>query len=416
MCKISENQNIRKDIRIFSFNVEGLASGLEDTNLLRLMHKNDICLLQETWKRDESKINLPGWWDFSQVRPKIKKAGRHSGGISVLCKNEFRAGIKIVESIEGFVWIKLDAKFFGLINDLFVCATYIPPQYSENQYAKKIDYFKYLSSAISKYGNKGNIMIAGDLNSRIGSYNEEFFHEINEIDELCPNEVKSSENHKQRLSCDEKINNYGKKLLNLCKVFNLKIINGYVPGDRQGSFTCYGARGSSVVDYFICDNSLFNIVTRMEVHPPQFQSIHAPISAQLSTKFQIQTPDNELLPTIPKIKWDEFRSGTYKKLLNQSINLERVKILESKLTHDLLNKEDLEECTKELTNILYSNASKCFRIVKKLRKRKIKVKNKPWFSKDCVSLKKRLTNISKLLQKSPHDPLIRGNFIKIKKD
>ena len=81
MCKAKSKSNTlsKNGLKLLSFNIEGLASGLEDPNFIDLMYKHDICLLSETWKRDESKINLPGWWDFSQVRPKHKKAGRHSG-------------------------------------------------------------------------------------------------------------------------------------------------------------------------------------------------------------------------------------------------------------------------------------------------------------------------------------------------
>jgi len=332
-----------------------------------------------------------------------------------LCKDGYRPGIKILESSEGFIWLKLDAKFFNLKNDLFLCAVYFPPQYSQNHYSKKIDYFQYLSDTIIKYGNQGNVMIAGDLNSRVGTNSEESFHEIPNIDALCPEEVRVASRISQRLSCDQKVNGYGKKLLQLCQAFNLKLTNGSVPGDRQGSFTCYGNKGSSVVDYFVCDSSIFNIVSRMKVHPPEYGSVHSPISVHLDTKFQVLVSDGESLPSPPKIKWDETKAETFKKLLRQEPNLMRLKNLEFKLKCNL-NKDALEACTKELTNILFSNASKSFKIVKRSKKRVMKPKSKPWYNKDCVSMKKRLSNLANLLKKSPRDPLIRGNFIKIKSE
>ena len=96
-----------------------------------LLYEHDICLLQETWKRDESKINLPGCWDFSQVRPKYRKKGRHSGGITVLCKDQYRPGIKILESSEGIIWMKLDAKFF---NFFFLCTRIISHRLETNTF------------------------------------------------------------------------------------------------------------------------------------------------------------------------------------------------------------------------------------------------------------------------------------------
>ena len=54
MCKVKQKVDPLKDgLKLLSFNIEGLASGLEDPGLLDLMYKHDICLLQETWKRDE---------------------------------------------------------------------------------------------------------------------------------------------------------------------------------------------------------------------------------------------------------------------------------------------------------------------------------------------------------------------------
>ena len=66
-----------------------------------------------------------------------------------------------------YLWIKLDAKLFNLMNNLYLCAAYIPPQYSKNITCKKVDYFQHLNDSIIKYSNKGNIMLMGDFNSRI---------------------------------------------------------------------------------------------------------------------------------------------------------------------------------------------------------------------------------------------------------
>ena len=417
MCKAKSKALSRpKDgIKLLSFNIECLASGLEDPDFISLMYNHDICLLCETWRKDDSKLNLPGWWDFSLVRPKNKKAGRHSGGISILCKEELRMGLKVLESSEGFVWVKLDAKFFNLMNNLFLCAAYIPPQYSKNGVSKKVDYFEHLNDSIMKYGNQGDVMIVGDLNSRIGVDHSDNYHDIPSIDDMCPDEIKSSYAGKRRISCDIKVNGYGKKLLQVCQAFNLKFANGAVPGDRQGNFTCHANRGASVVDYVICDHSLFNIVSRMTVHPPYFNSMHSPISTNLDTKYQINTLDNTVLPPPPKIRWDISRADVLRELLNQGGNIMELDTLHEKI-NESTNNEDLEECVNKFTNILYSNASKCFKVGNKRNSRPRKPKSRPWFNKDCISLKRRLNNLAKLLLKSPKDPFVRGKFNMIKRE
>ena len=69
--------------QILSFNVEGLKAKLDDQNVLRY----DIILLTETWKVGTSKLNIEGFWDYSQVRPQHKNSVRHSEGTTVLEKD-----------------------------------------------------------------------------------------------------------------------------------------------------------------------------------------------------------------------------------------------------------------------------------------------------------------------------------------
>ena len=89
-----------------------------------------------------------------------------------------------------------------------------------------------LNDTILKYSNQGNIMIVGDLNARIGVGHRESTHETSVIDGLCPDEFMSSSVTNLRVSCDDKVNVCGKKLLELTHAFNLKFANGSVPGYR----------------------------------------------------------------------------------------------------------------------------------------------------------------------------------------
>ena len=376
---------------------------------------DDICILTETWKKDDSKINLDGFWDFSQIRPKHKKAGRYSGGISLLCKDSHRRGLKVAKHSEGFIWVRLDAKFFNLENDVYLCALYIPPQHTSNSYCKRIDYFSELNEDIIKFSSIGNIIIKGDFNSRTGSTTNKVTHEAPVIDSLCPNEARIENWIETRASSDTKSNAYGSKLLQLCKNFNLRIVNGSITGDRTGAFTCHTRRGSSIVDYFICDYSIYNLVSTMEVLPPQYSSVHSPISMSLDFEFAHHQILEEKLPLPPRIKWTENSADDYIKLLSQTDNLDILDKIKEDLTN-LSTTEELESCTQTLTDLLITNAIKVFKLKGKDKKNKRKTKHKPWFNKDCINLKWRLCNLSKLLQKSPKDPFIRGKFFKLKKE
>ena len=106
--------------QIFTFNVEGLKSKLDDPSFLELIRKYDIIILTETWKSGTLKINIESFWDYSQVRRKHKNATRHSGGIAVLAKSHIRFGLKLVEDTEGFLWFWLEKSLFLLEKDIFL--------------------------------------------------------------------------------------------------------------------------------------------------------------------------------------------------------------------------------------------------------------------------------------------------------
>ena len=125
MCKGKE---LPQNIKILSFNVEGLKPKLEDPNFLEFIKDYDISIFSKTWKADTSKLNIEGFWDYSQVRPKHKNAIRHSGGITIYAKHNIRPGLRLVENSQIFLWIRLEKYFFNLENDIFLCGAYIPPK------------------------------------------------------------------------------------------------------------------------------------------------------------------------------------------------------------------------------------------------------------------------------------------------
>lgn len=91
----------------------------------------------------------------------------------------------------------------------------------------------------------------GDVNLRIGKYFDLVFEGSNIImnDQLvlfifCI----------QRNSFDNVLNSNGKRLFEICKIYNFRVVfNGRVNGYIFGMFLFYGKNGIIVVDYIICD-------------------------------------------------------------------------------------------------------------------------------------------------------------------
>ena len=76
----------------------------------------------------------------------------------------------------------------------------------------------------------------------------------------------------QRNNYDNVVNTHGKNLLQICKNFDLRILNGRIRGDSFGNITYHGSLGVSTVDYFISDQSLFQYVDYLIIKCPTYFS------------------------------------------------------------------------------------------------------------------------------------------------
>ena len=69
-----------------------------------------------------------------------------------------------------------------------------------------------------------------------------------------------------RKSMDNTVNEYGKRLVDMCKYSRLRLLNGRTFGDLTGQVTCFQWNGCSVVDYFIADEDLLGFIEYFRVH------------------------------------------------------------------------------------------------------------------------------------------------------
>ena len=134
-----------------------------------------------------------------------------------------------------------------------MCGAYIPPANTTANITSKTDYCGNLEESILKYKNKGNIIIMGDLNARIGNKDNTLNKKLNEdLGHLLPT-TKELINSQDRCSCDNTVNTAGRKLIKLCNNHSLRVANGQTTGDRVGNYTCFNNGGASVVDYLLTE-------------------------------------------------------------------------------------------------------------------------------------------------------------------
>ena len=114
-----------------------------------------------------------------------------------------------------------------------------------------------------------------------------------------------------RRSKDEKINNFGHSLLEMCCSFDMHIMNGRLFNDHDGNFTYFSTNGQSVIDYIIASPDLFSYVSYFSVEDIDL-SDHFPICCTLSMSESLQANlsndtdpahANDSLITWIKMKW-----------------------------------------------------------------------------------------------------------------
>ena len=118
-------------------------------------------------------------------------------------------------------------------------------------------------------------LIMGDCNSRVGKHPDSVCQEGNKI--ITNDFSESSLCATQRKSFDNDLNNHGKRLLEICRSADLRILNGTINGDSLGRPSFHDKSGISVIDYSICDQDLLRNITSFIVKEPTSLSDHSPI-------------------------------------------------------------------------------------------------------------------------------------------
>ncbi len=329
-----------------------------------------------------------------------KKAGRYSGGITVLVKSHLRGGVKIAHCAEGFLWIKLCKTFFHLPKDLYMCGVYIPPYNSSKEILAKTDYFHEFLRMTNEFLGLGNVLIAGDMNSRIGCDSDDLPNSsIAILEDIIPSFCNTPPVPK-RSSCDRTMNQYGRKMNRLCLDLGLTVVNGRVPGDLLGNFTCFTSRGRSVVDLVLSDSHLFRNVQHLKVLPPEYTSVHCPISTMIHCpiEFEQQTSGEEF-PLNPKIIWDSSKVSVLRKSLLSPPGKATLLNLTTSVTKPDSDSGNVDESVREFGKFLVGEAKRCMKTSSGKRKKRERKTRKgfKWYSNECSAAKTRLENQARLL-------------------
>ena len=274
---LSESRAREKRLAFSTWNINGIndrimGNKFDNPDFLSRINKFDFVVLTETWSHQT--VHAPAFKCFTSTTNdsnsmRITRSGRSSGGVMIFVKNNIASNVSPQKSSKNLLWCQFDKRLTGLENHIFSCGAYILPINSK-YFSPEI--FEELGNEIADFRSKGTVLLSGDFNSRTGKYED---YIPNDSDSLYHHSMENIFIPEQRNNHDNVVNAHGKNLLQICKNFDLCILNGRIRGDFFGNITYHGRLGVSTVDYFISDQSLFQYVDHLIVKSPTYFSDHS---------------------------------------------------------------------------------------------------------------------------------------------
>ena len=104
------------EIRVLSWNINGLGNNMADPDLLAFIREYDIIILTEIMESNDYTFLLPGY-QFHHVSRAFRhrSTSRASGGIGILVANKFEKHTRIDSSYHHLVWLTVTTEYFQKI-------------------------------------------------------------------------------------------------------------------------------------------------------------------------------------------------------------------------------------------------------------------------------------------------------------
>ena len=230
--------------------------------IVNLLSRYDVLALTNTGCDGED-TTMPG---YRCVRALQRPHEPASGGVALFVRDRLWPHVQVVRehAALGMLWVRWCR---GGTHPIYICVCYLPHQgsnyYKVAEHLDRDTHWSTLAADITEFAAEGHIMILGDTNSRIGRLPDVDVCSSTDLENLEPHTgvaVSGGDLHMRELSKglpirksqDRHANAMGRELVHLCRSHNLVVLNGRLPGDREGAFTFYGSnRRKSVIDYVI---------------------------------------------------------------------------------------------------------------------------------------------------------------------
>ena len=398
---------------------------------------NDIVCLTETKTIYHDNVQFPGFEHFSM--PVKKEEHKFGGihGISLYVRNGILDKIDMHNEdtlSDSILWAKLTVNTL----QFYLGVTYLP---HENSVFNNNDIYENIMLDIATLKSKYDIpfVLIGDFNARTGLMSDFVSIAPALIDECgLESDVDVEGVFKkynipiERFNEDLTVNKNGKKLIELCEITDLKIINGRIGNDQgKGKFTCYTGMGRSTIDYCLISPDLIKHIANFEIndferalsdsHCGMNVGIYISPDKALSTAKQKEPSFKNSNVISFSLKWDAEKQEMYK------ANFDLPKINELIDTIDNLDTQtasegDVESISLEFKNLFIDSARltglrKETRFINSKRNKNTKI-SKPWFDTECYKARKsylKFKSRSKYLENIDTREIVKEKFCDYKR-
>ena len=229
-----------------------------------LLQRYDIVALTHTGT-DSHDTALRG---FQCIHALTRPHDPESGGVAVFVKQRLVPHVTLVRHHAelSMLWLRIShdrAKH----SPTYICTLYLPHQRSS--YYRHVDqesHWQALHADAAEFAAEGAVMVVGDWNARVGRESDLDTRDVDELAQLhaltgipVPHTAVEAPPHSlpARSCMDRSTNAMGRRLLGLCRALGLVVMNGRLPGDKQGAWTFHGPRASkSMIDIVVATPQL----------------------------------------------------------------------------------------------------------------------------------------------------------------
>ncbi|MCG8112934.1 MAG: reverse transcriptase domain-containing protein [Candidatus Thiodiazotropha taylori] len=304
------------------------------------------------------------------------------------------------------MWIQIEKCLTNTDENVMLGISYVPP--FQSKYYNDEEMLNLEREITSVCSNNKYIYLTGDLNARTARLEDytradTFLSDMFDYDTETRSffdKVSILENYNiptDRASKDNKTNNTGRWLAEVCKNNNLFIVNGRVGKDKYEGAPTF--KDKSVIDYTISTAECFSFIAGFEIIDldPLFSDGHALISWSLhadnSKKFGNSDSQDECSHTnFTKFKWSD---GTKQAFIEQ-FDLADVSDFKQNIDAMVPSLENVNASTKRISDMFDKAAKESLKPIKRTSHNR--TFDKPWFGPACKAARKEYHKARRMYQ------------------